>query len=138
MIRFSTLASVLGIMFLIGSVLIFRAYTFGRTAKRVRARIVSRSKGTRLNQELVRTWRFVVEVRDQKGAMKQVALAESIGAALIDKLVDQDGTIAVRYDPARPETVHADSPFITYMIGAYLCVPGLLFLMVCLYVWMTT
>lgn len=137
MISFAALASVFGIMFLAGSALFLRAYAFSRAAKRVRARIVSRSAGTRLNKGKVRTWKFVVEVRDSKGALKRIALAESIGASLIDKLVGQDGTIAVRYNPAKPETVRADSAFVTYMIAAYFCVPGLLFLLLCIYLWLT-
>jgi hypothetical protein len=137
MIKFATLASVFGVMFLIGGVLFLRAHAFNRRAKRVRARIVSRSPGTRLNRGPVRTWKFVVEVKDSKGVSRSVALAESIGESLVDSLVEPDGTIAVRYDPARPMLVRADSDHVTYMIAAYFCIPGLLFLLLCAYVWLT-
>ncbi len=138
MISFATLAGAFGIMFLVGSILFIRAHAFTRASKQVRARIVSRSPGTQLSRRRVRTWKFVVEVNDSEGAPKRVALAESIGDSLVDKLVDQDGTIAVRYNPAKPETVRADSAFVTYMIAAYFCVPGALFLLLCMYVWLTT
>jgi hypothetical protein len=138
MITLTALATVLGAMFLVGSILFLRAYAFDRMATKVRARIVSRSVGKRTNLEQVRTTSFVVEIKNSKGALIQVALAESLGPALIDKLVEEDGTIAVKYNPAKPEIVRADSGFVTYMIAAYLCVPGLLFLLASSYVWLAT
>ena len=138
MLSIATLASAFGFMFLVGCLLFVRAYAFSRTATKVRARIVSRSTTSRFNQTAGRTTRFVVEVKDSTGALRQVALAESIGPALVQKLVGQDGKIAVKYNPAKPETVRADSAFVIYMIAAYFCVPGLLFLLLCIYVWLTT
>ena len=125
-------------MFLIGVVRGIQTHRFVRKAVRVQARIVERLDATVANPDTGSqsspVSRYVVELLDQGGQKRRVTLADAFGGSIADRLVARDDTIAVIYDPATPSVVRIDSPWTLYFISIFLCVPGVLFIALILYV----
>ena len=138
----NTLAAILGILFLIGFVRAIRTYRFARNAVRTRARIVELHDATAANPDTSSQTspvsRYVVELPDQGGRKRRVTLADAFGGSIPDKFVADNGTMAVLYDPARPNVVRIDSPWALYFMSAFLCAPAMLFLLLVVYVWIRT
>jgi len=138
----NTFAVILGAMFLIGVVRGIQTYRFVRKAVRVRAKIVESLDATVANadtsSQTSSVSRYVVELMDQGGHKRRVTLADAFGGSLADRLVARDDTIAVTYDPATPSVVRIDSPWTLYFIPVVLCVPGVLFIALIVYVWIKT
>jgi hypothetical protein len=65
-------------------------------------------------------------------------LSDALGGAVADKLVADDGTIAVIFDPTNPGVIRIDSPWALYFVPGLLCAPGVLFLSLIVYVWLRT
>jgi Protein of unknown function (DUF3592) len=138
----NTLAMFVGFLFFIGVVRAIRTYFFVRKSVRVRAKIVDRLDATVSNPDTSSqsspTFRYVVELPDQGARKRRVSLADAFGGSIADRFAADDETIAVIYDPKRPSVVRIDSPWALYFVSAFLCVPGILFLVLIAYVWART
>jgi len=121
-----------------GIALAIRTRLFVRRAVRTRGRIVGRLDATVHNPDTSSqsstTQRYVVELSSQ-GRRRRLPLADAFGGAIADKLDAGDGSIAVLYDPKKPEVVRIDSPWTLYFVPAFLCTPGVLFFLLVIYVW---
>jgi hypothetical protein len=134
----TTLAALLAILFLCGVFSAIRTYRFVRRSVRVRARVVERLDATVANHDpssqSSSTWRYIVELSDQNGRKRRIALADAVGGSVADTFVAADATIAVIYDPGRPDVVRVDSPWTLYLMPVFLCAPGCLFLLLGIWV----
>jgi hypothetical protein len=139
---FTTIAVLLGIIVVAGIARAVRTYRFVRRSVRVRARVVSVLDATvddpDTGSQTSSTSRYVVEITGQGNRKRRVSLADAFGGSIADKFVSEDGTIAVIYDPRRPGVVRIDSPWALYFVPAFFCAPGVLFCMLCAYVWLRT
>lgn len=139
---FTTIAVILGILFVAGVVRAVQTYQFVRTAVRVRAKVVDVLDATVSNHDTSSqsspTSRYVVEIPGQGAGKRRLSLSDAFGGSIADKFVADDGTIAVIYDPALPGVVRIDSPWALYFIPGFLCAPGLLFFSLIVYVWLRT
>ena len=138
----TTIAVILGILFLIGAVRALQTHQFVRKAVRMRAKVVDVLDATVSNPDTSSqsspTSRYVVEISGQGNRKQRVLLADAFGGSTADKFVADDGTIAVIYDPARPGVIRIDSPWALYFIPGFLCAPAVLFLSLIVYVWLRT
>jgi hypothetical protein len=139
---FTTIAVIVGILFVIGVVRAVQTHQFVRKAVRVRAKVVDVLDATVSNPDTSSqsspTSRYVVEISGQRTPKRHVSLADAFGGAIADKFVADDGTIAVIYDPAQPGVIRIDSLWALYFIPGFLCAPGVLFLSLIAYVWLRT
>ncbi len=138
----STLATILGVMFLIGVVRGVQTCRFVRKAVRVRGKIVQTLDATVSNPDTSSQTspvsRHVVELLVHRGGRRRVTLADAFGGSIADRLVASDDTIAVAFDPTAPNVVRIDSPWTLYFIPMVLCVPGVLVVALIVYVWLRT
>ena len=108
----STFALILGVLFLVGLVRGIQTHLFIRRAVRVRAKVVATFDVSIGNpdpgSQSAPTLRHVV-VLPVLG--RRVPLADAFGGSFADKLVANDGAIAVIYDPRRPGIVRIDAPW---------------------------
>jgi uncharacterized protein DUF3592 len=139
---FTTIAVILGILFVVGVVRAAQTHHFVRKAVRVRAKIVDVLDATVSNPDTSSqsspTSRYVVEISGQGTRKRRVSLADAFGGSIPDKFVADDGTIAVMYDPTQPGVIRIDSPWALYFIPGFLCAPGVFFLSLIVYVWLRT
>jgi uncharacterized protein DUF3592 len=127
---FAVVCSTVGILFLAGAAFAARTYLFTRRAVRVRASVVGRLDESVDDHDAsgrsAPTTRYIVEIPGTRA--RRVMLADAIGGPVADKLVGDDGAIAVLYDPAQPGVVRVDSAWTLYFVPVLLCVPALLLL----------
>jgi len=126
------------LLFVAGVAFGLRTFLFVRRAVRLRASVVGSIDESVDNPDTssqsAPTTRYIVEIRRAGERPRRVMLADAFGGSLADKLVGDDGTIAVLYDPARPGVVRIDSPWTLYFMPMFLCAPALLFLALVAYV----
>jgi hypothetical protein len=136
---FAAVSAVLAALFVLGAAFALRTYLFVRRALRVRASVVGRLDASVDNHDpgsqSAPTTRYVVEIPRKGERPRRAALADALGGSLADRLVSDDGTIGVLYDPRRPGVVRIDSPWSLYLVPMFLCAPALLFLALLVYVW---
>lgn len=139
---FTTIAVLLGIIFIAGIARAAQTYQFVRRSVRVRANVVSVLDATVSNpdtgSQTSPTSRYVVEISGQGNRKRRVSLADAFGGSIADKFVSEDGTIGVIYDPRQPGFVRIDSPWALYFVPGFLCAPGVLFCLLTAYVWLRT
>ena len=127
---FAAVCATLGILFLAGAAFAVRTCLFTRRAVRVRASVVARLDESIDDRDAsgqsATTIRYIVEIPGKRA--RRVMLADAIGGSVADKLVSDDGTIAVLYDPAQPGVVRIDSAWTLYFVPVFLCGPALLLL----------
>ena len=142
MSNFVILTVVVGATFLVGIIRAVRTQLFVRNAVRVRAKIVDRLDSTAANPDTTSqsapVSRYVIELADHAARKRRVVLSEAFGGSIADKLIADDDTIPVIYDPHRPNVVRIDSPWTLYFAPVFLCTPGILFLALLAYVWSNT
>jgi Protein of unknown function (DUF3592) len=131
---FATVNAIVGILFMCGAAFALRTYLFTRRAVHLRAVVVGRLDESVDNHDAgsqsAPTTRYIVQIAGQGESARRVRLADAFGGSVADKLVSDDGTIAVLYDPARPGVVRIDSLSTLYSIPLFLCVPAFLWLAV--------
>ena len=138
----TTIAVILGVVFVVGVVRAVQTHQFVRKAVRVRAKVVDVLDATVSNPDTSSqsspTSRYVVEISGQGTWKRRVSLADAFGGSIADKFVADDGTIPVIYDPTQPGVIRIDSPWALYFIPGLLCAPGVLFFSLIVYVWLGT
>ena len=126
---FAAACATIGILFLAGAAFAVRTYLFTRRAVRVRASVVGRLDESADNHDpssqSAPTTRYIVEIPRKGKQARRVMLADAFGGSVADKLVSDDGTIAVLYDPAQPGVVRIDSAWTLYFMPAFLCAPAI-------------
>ncbi|MET0441216.1 MAG: DUF3592 domain-containing protein [Casimicrobiaceae bacterium] len=138
MTGFAAVTAIVSIVFLFGAAFALRTHLFVRRAMHVRASVVGRLDESVNNHDAgsqsAPTTRYIVEIPRHGERPRRVMLAEAFGGSVADKLVSDDGTIKVLYDPARPAVVRIDSWWTLYFVPVFLCAPGLLWLAVVAYI----
>ena len=138
MVSFNGITTALSALFAVGVVMAFRTYLFVKRGRAVQAKVVSIVDATVHNPETgsqsASVDRLVVEMPMPSNRKRIVPLADAVGGAIAEKLVGQDGTISVIYDPKRPEIVRINSLLTLFFVPAFLCAPGILFLFCIAYV----
>jgi hypothetical protein len=139
---FATITMVLGLLFIVGVVRALHTQRFVRRAVRVRAQVIAAIDAAIHNPETssqsASVSRYVVEISDHGTRTRRVTLSDALGGAVADKLVADDGTIAVMFDPTKPDVVRIDSPWALYFFPGFLCAPAVLWLLLIVYVWLRT
>jgi hypothetical protein len=135
---FAWISTVVGTLFAAGIALALKTRHASRTAVRVRAKIVGQKSRyllrPRYDGMLVRVTRFLVDVPRPGLPPVQLWLPESIGDALIDKLVGESGALPVFHPVGQPERARVDSRATRYIVAAYLCAPGVLWALLLCYI----
>jgi len=131
MSSFATVSAVVGGLASMGLVGLVQTLFFVRSATRTRATVVRRVDasvhGHDTSTSPASTERWIVELVS-KGRVRRVPLAEAFGGAIAERLIADDGSIPVLFDPREPERVRIDSPWTLYFMPAFLCAPGILWL----------
>lgn len=142
MTGFQVVVTASSVLFVGGCLRAVQTFLFVRRAIRVRAKVVGAIDATVDNHDAssqsAGVTRYVVELPGAGGRTRRIALAVAFGGAMADRLVGDDQTIRVLYDPRAPDVVRIDAPWTLYFLPAFLCAPGLLFFALSAYVWLGT
>lgn len=131
MSHLAAFAATVGGLASIGLVRLAHTLVFVRSAVRTRATVVGRVDasvdGHDTSTSSASTERWIVQLVSQ-GRVRRVPLADAFGGAIAERLIDDDDSIPVLFDPRKPERVRIDSPWTLYFVPAFLCAPGILLL----------